>query len=100
VGIVLKEDLTFASKEQKVNCLKLAQSQPEYVAKIQLVLNSLILLGIAQWLMLIKIWLFHSVPSKKVNADHPIFINSETLLIKLQTLQSKVWQKERSVISK
>ena len=100
MGIVLKEDLIIASKEQKVNCLKLAQSQTEYVAKIQLVLNSLILLGIAQWLMLIKIWLFHSVPSKKVNADHPIFINSVTLLIKLQTLQSKVWQKERSVISK
>jgi hypothetical protein len=50
----------------------------EHAAKIQHALSSLIQLGTAQWLMLIKIWLFLSALSKKVNAGHQIFINLET----------------------
>jgi len=80
--------------------LKLVLNQMEHAAKIQLVLSFLILLGIARWLMLIKTWLFRSAQSKKVNADHQIFTNSEILLTILKTLQFKDWQKEKSVTLK
>ena len=72
----------------------------EHAAKIQLVLSFQILPGIARWLMLIKIWLFHSAQSEKVSVDHQIFINSEILLTILKTLQSKDWQKEKSATLK
>jgi hypothetical protein len=93
-------DIIIVSKVQKANCLKLVLNLLEHAAKIQLVPSFLILLGIARWLMLIKTWLFRSALSKKVSADHQIFINLETSLTKLKTLQSKDWLKEKSVTLK
>ncbi len=100
VDFALKEDIIIVSKEQKDSYSKSDLSLMEPAAKIQLVLSSLILLGIVLWLMLIKIWLFLSALSKKVNVDNQIYINLETWLIKLKILQSKVWLKEKYATSK